>query len=170
MLPMASEVANCFASATEHGPVAGLLKEICDLLILTTARTTQRIYLPMFHFFILWNLRETYNVGKPVKERMPWNTMGLMAITLYNRSILQYGMTYKIKTSGTIHHAMEVVFHATFGSYLDDLGLLGQITNRAQWSLRKEMNPFFKKRGEGKVVKFTPVIFKYAAKLAQSLQ
>lgn len=44
----------------------------------------------------------------------------------------------------------EVVFHAVFGTYLDNLNILEKITTRGKWHGRKELNAVFLKRA-GKI-------------------
>lgn len=64
----------------------------------------------------------------------------------------------------------EVIFHAIFGTYLDDLGICSQVTDRAaRWSQRKSMDCVFMKRSDTTVRTITPIKLKYGAKMAQSL-
>lgn len=50
MLPMAREITDCLKEAKTPGAVAGILKELGDILLLTTARSTQKIYFPLLQF------------------------------------------------------------------------------------------------------------------------
>lgn len=63
----------------------------------------------------------------------------------------------------------EVVFHAMFGTYLDNLNILEQITNKPKWHNRKELNNVFIKRASQNVVTFKPIVFKMVSKMAQAL-
>lgn len=64
------------------------------------------------------------------------------------------GMKISMKTDADTSKASEVVFHAMFGTYLDDLGILPEITNKnSRWSQRKDLNSVFLKRA-GKEYKF----------------
>lgn len=67
--------------------------------------------------------------------------------------------------------ASEVVFHATFGTFAEDLSLLGQITSKKRWSNRKELGPSFLKMGTSeKRAQFSPIKMNYWAKLSQASQ
>lgn len=59
MLPMASEISQCLRGAKAPGAVAGVLKELGDILLLTTARSTQKVYLPLLLMWKLWEANTT---------------------------------------------------------------------------------------------------------------
>lgn len=55
MLPMSQEIVTVLKDARSPGSVAGILKELGDILLLTTARSTQKIYFPLFMITHLWH-------------------------------------------------------------------------------------------------------------------
>lgn len=50
MLPMATEIINALKEANHPGNVWGAMKELGDILLLTNARATQKIYFPLLLF------------------------------------------------------------------------------------------------------------------------
>lgn len=74
-----------------------------------------------------------------------------------------------IKSGGTTLQTAEVIFHAIFGTYLEDIGVLGEITTRGGWSKRKALNPVFNDRSKQHAIVVTPIVHKYVSKMAQSL-
>lgn len=61
-------------------------------------------------------------------------------------AILKHNIKYKIRTGVEAIHTAEIVFHAMYGTYLEDMGILAQITNNGQWDNRKAMSAVFVKR------------------------
>lgn len=74
-----------------------------------------------------------------------------------------------MKTCATGDLTAQAVFHAMYGTYLEDLGALGQITNVGTWVQRKDLNAVFMKRNEKPQVIFSPNKFSIYSKMAQSL-
>lgn len=52
MLPMAAEIIAALKEANHPGNVSGVRKELGDILLLTTARSTQKIYFPLLLFVV----------------------------------------------------------------------------------------------------------------------
>ncbi|KAL4721101.1 hypothetical protein ACJJTC_018667 [Scirpophaga incertulas] len=159
MLPMAQEITYCLMEARSPGAVAGILKESGDILLLPTATSTQKNYFPLLFIKVLWE-------GKG--PEFNWSFSGSPMLKLYN-SAIDSGFTFKVKTGADVLRTAEVVFHAMFGTYLEDLAILSQITTQAKWHLLKELNSVFFKRGSQKAKVFSPIKFRYISKMAQSL-
>lgn len=88
---------------------------------------------------------------------------------LYTERVIA-GMRVTIKTAADPLRTSEVIFHSMFGTYLDDLSVLSQITSHTgKWHQRKDLNTVFHKRSSQPTAMFAPIIFKYVSKMAQSL-
>lgn len=160
MLPMASEVINCLKEAKTPGSVAGILKELGDILIMTTARSTQKVYFPLLLLFLMWETK---------KNPYAWSFTGAPIIKLYT-DIVNSGMKFVIRTKGDPIKTSQVIFHAMFGTYLDDLEICEQITmNTGKWFQRREVNSVFLKRSEASPITVNPIKFRYVTKMAQAL-
>lgn len=160
MLPMAQEIVSVLKDARSPGSVSGILKELGDILLLTTARSTQKIYFPLFMVMLLW-------VKKPAGFK--WSFSGAPMMKLYT-ALVSKGMRIKMKTGAEPLRTSEVVFHSMFGTYLDDLSVLSQITtHQGKWHQRKDLNTVFHKRATQNAVVITPITFRYVSKMAQSL-
>lgn len=71
----------------------------------------------------------------------------------------------------TRDEAQQVLFHTIFGTYKEDLSVLGQITGLGNWNTREEFGDKFQKMSTGgKSVKFTPIPLLYYSKLASANQ
>lgn len=57
MLPMAQEIVACLRDARSSGQVSGILKELGDILLMTTAHSTQKIYFPLLLLVKMWMIK-----------------------------------------------------------------------------------------------------------------
>lgn len=73
---------------------------------------------------------------------------------------------FTMRTGTTGDLKAQAVFHAMYGTYLEDLGALGQITNVGTWVQRKDLNAVFMKRSETPKVVFSPIQFSMYSKMA----
>lgn len=137
MLPMATEIITSLKEANNPGNVSGVLKELGDILLLTTARSTQKIYFPLLFFIILW---------KNKLAGTQWSFSGA-PIKYYTSFVNLKNVHFKIKSGADGFKTSEIVFHAMFGTYLDNLDVLEKITSKSKWHNRKEVNSVFQKRG-----------------------
>jgi hypothetical protein len=103
-----------------------------------------------------------------ITDKSCWSFSGAGMIKAYCKMV-DMGMRFKIKTGGDVLRTSEVVFHSMFGTYLDNLDVLPQITNHAKWHQRRELNPVYIKRGSQESKIIVPIKFKYVSKMAQSL-
>lgn len=114
------------------------MKELGDILLLTTARATQKIYFPLLLFTTLWR-----NKGST-----QWSFSGSSMIKFYTDFCLRSDLKMKMRSGSDPFKTSEVVFHAMFGTYLDNLNVLEKITTKPKWHNRKEVNAVFLKQGE----------------------
>lgn len=159
MLPMCQEVVNCLKEARTPGQVAGILKELGDILLMTTARSTQKLYLPLMLLRYMWQM-------KP--NGFKWSFSGTAMIQFYS-VLAQQNISFRIRSGADALKTSEVVFHAMFGTYLEDLSVLSQITSAPKWHQRKDLNSVFHKRASQPAITFKGIYFKYVSKMAQSL-
>lgn len=159
MLPMSSEIATCLKDARSPSAVQGVLCELGDILIMTTARSTQKIYFPLLLAKFLWSKR----------EGIQWNFTGAPMLSFVTDSILKHNIKYKIRTGGESIHTAEVIFHAMHGTYLEDMGVHSQITNNGQWDNRKALSMVFVKRSTKPKQIISPIFLTRVSKMAQSL-
>lgn len=159
MLPMSSEIITALKEASHPGAVSGVLKELGDILVLTTARSTQKIYFPLFVFIQMWRN----------KGAVKWSFSGAAVIKFYTDISIRLGFQFKMRSGADSLKTSEVVFHAMFGTYLDNLNVLERITTKAKWHSRKELNNVFIKRASQAAVTFTPITFRMVSKMAQAL-
>lgn len=160
MLPMHGEIATALKDADSPGRVMGLMKELADLLILTTARSTQKIYFPISLAKYLW-------AGKP--DNFQWNFANSNMLQFYSDAMALNRIKFEMRSGGSESETAEVVFHAMFGTYMEDLGVLGTITNWGAWKQRKTLSAVFTKRSAAPKVTFSPRIFTMTSKMAQAL-
>lgn len=159
MLPMSTEIVNNLKEARSPGQVSGRLKELGDILLLTTSRSTQKIYFPLLLAYNMWK-------RKPIG--LKWSFSGSDMLKFYN-FLIQQRMRFTIKSGADPLKTGEVIFHAMFGTYLEDLHILSQITTNPKWHQRRDLNSVFHQRASKAVVTVAPIKFKYISKIAQSL-
>lgn len=106
MLPMASEIISSFKEANHPGNVSGVMKELGDILLLTTARATQKIYLPVLLFAVFW------------KERgdLQWSFSGAPMLKFYTDFCKTKGLKLKMRSGADALKTSEVVFYSMFGT------------------------------------------------------
>lgn len=159
MLPMASEIISALKEANHPGNVSGVMKELGDILLLTTARSTQKVYFPLLLFLLMWDN----------KDKVQWSFSGAPVLKYYTDFIKKTGLKFVMRSGADPIKTSEVVFRAVFGTYLDNLDILGKITDRPKWHKRREVNSVFLKRSEQQQMFFTPITFKYVSKMARAL-
>uniref|UniRef100_A0A6M2DEG6 Uncharacterized protein n=1 Tax=Xenopsylla cheopis TaxID=163159 RepID=A0A6M2DEG6_XENCH len=160
MLPMKEEVIIALKHAGSPGASAGLLKELGDLLILFTARATRKVYYPIAVWRYLWKVRED------TKKTFS----GMVTQYIFTHLCETKKLRLEIKTKGSTDHMAQILFHAMYGTYLDDLGILQQITSAESWAKRSEMTETFVKRSTGDSKLINPIYLRKFAKMAQALQ
>lgn len=117
-LPMSNEIIMALKEATHPGSVSGVLKELGDILTLTTARSTQKIYFPLLLFTLMWK----------EKGNTQWSFSGSAVIKYYTDYCALNKVSYIMKSGADGLKTSEAVFHAMFGTYLENLSSLEQIT------------------------------------------
>ena len=162
MLPMKEEIVNAFRNASSPGSMAGLIKELGDVLLISTARSTQKLYFPLCTWVYMWR-----NKGEHIKS---WSVSGGPMQALYRVLVVRDKLQYRIRSGDGSDNINQVIFHAIHGTHLDDISILSQITSAGAWKKRGEMSKTFAKRANAPKVTFTPITMIYFSKMAQALQ
>lgn len=111
MLPLASEIIAACMEANHPGNVSGVMKELGDTLLLTTARSTQKIYFPLLMFLVFWQ-----NEGN-----LQCSLSGAPMLKFYTDFITRTELKLKMRSGADPLKTSEVVFHAMFGTNLQKL-------------------------------------------------
>nr|QMP82326.1 nucleocapsid protein [Phasmatodean orthomyxo-related virus OKIAV172] len=154
---------------TEIRPLITLL---ADVALIVTTRQANRMFPPPAAFsYIL--LKESHRVGGSVYNTSNlienFNFTGAGAFAFYK--VFQ-SIEWEISLNqSTDTIAKQIVYHAMFGTFKEDLSILEKITNLANWSTREQMGRAFQKATtEGTRIRFRPVQQVYYAKMAQANQ
>jgi hypothetical protein len=86
MVPMSAEIITALKEANHPGNVSGVLKELGDIL-LTTARSTQKVYLPLLFFASLWQNR----------GNVQWNFSGAPMLRFYTDFVQNRKVIFKMR-------------------------------------------------------------------------
>ena len=138
MLPMREELINAFRNASSPGAMAGLLKELGDVPLIATSRSTQKLYFPLCTWVFMW------------RDKGPtffhWSASGGQMQALYRHLVVNEKIQYRIRSGDGSDHINQVIFHAIHGTHLDDISILPQISKSGSWKKRGEMSRTFTKR------------------------
>lgn len=104
MLPMNSEIATCLKEAEAPGRVQGLLKKKGDVLIMTTGRSVQKLYLPLIYVYFLWTT-------KPVG--LKWNFGGANMIAFINQATKAFRLKFRMKSGRIATHIVQPMENGT---------------------------------------------------------
>lgn len=160
-LPFKEDIISSLKNSREFNGNCAMIRELLDLVLITTARTTQKLTLPLLF------AKHIFEVMKSKKHLDCWSFCGAKMIAYTNMVASQ--ITFAMKGKGTANEASQIFHHATYGTYLDDLSVLSQITNKAVWLTRKDFKEFFNKREDQPYIVFKAISYNYFSKLAQSL-
>lgn len=140
--------------------VKGLFSALADITLITTARNTHRatfppsVFLTYFttsasaaHYTAVadghWTNNAKFAGILPTKFDVSGKGMHVVWRSIRNR-------TFLVPRTCTAEISQQAVFHATFGTFCEDLGLLSSITNVPVWATRSEMGDFMKNYGQTK--------------------
>lgn len=161
MLPMAGAIRDVLSASNRDGHQS-LLQALGDVLLLTGARTTHRLSLPLILFYQL-----VVSMEKEKKSQY-WSFSGPRMQYLLQKYLA--AITFKIRTNASQAHMKQVVFHAMYGTAFDDLGVLATITNQPTWAIRSEIGDTLQRKGTTETVQFKPILLKYVSKMSRALQ
>lgn len=158
MLPMYKELAQCFANAEAPSTVSGVMKELGDLLLLTTARNTGKVYFPimMIRYIVKKSLLTNFNFA------------GTKALITYNN--VTEKMQFNVRTGGTASQTAQAIFHAMFGTYMGEISSLRTITTEKDWQIRKTLDNVFIGRSTKAQRLINPIRFIKISKMSQALK
>lgn len=148
-----------FFSTTQIDQTGQVLALLCDCLNIIGSREHQKMYPPLFAWM------EFYRTSTD-DVRFLFDFSGKGAYYLYN-TIRTYNYQKNAQAASVVA-TTEAIFHGIWGTYGQDLGVLGRITNHQGWLQRHEMERAYKKTGaEAIAIRGLPS-FLYNAKLIQS--
>nr|QPL15348.1 nucleoprotein [Hymenopteran orthomyxo-related virus OKIAV175] len=156
----------------EPSEIRNLITLMADLALIATTRQANRMFPPPAAFAYIFGTKD-FKIGNDV-----YNVTSLYEV--FNFSGQGAFLFYKIFMSlkwrmrlmdGTDTIAKQICYHAMFGTFKEDFGILSQITNVANWLTREEMGSVFKSTNtKGIKMDFIPVQQLYYSKLAQANQ
>lgn len=155
---------------TEHQNSAGELKTIASILaeiiLVTTSRQVTSMNFPLAMLSHVYLEIENSKKGDGDKFLERFNCSGAGGYLLYKEATKQ---SWTIEGSYTKEQAAHVVFHSIFGTFKEDLSILGQIANVGSWFTREELSDCFKKKSN-QAISFKLRDLKYYAKLSAANQ
>lgn len=126
------------------------MKNLADVLLVTSHRSARRIYFPIF---VLVNID-----AESVKDL---NFTGTKGVTVYQTMA---GTEIEMRCNDQ-ELASQAIFHAVFGTNVEDLGILSAITDKKVWRQRKDFSEFFKRRSEQNARKVKLPTFLFVSKM-----
>lgn len=95
---------------------------------LTHRKHTQKNYFPLTLFMRMWSERGNVQVSFSRAAMLKF----------YTKFCRDKKVTFLMRSGSDSLKSAEVIFHAKFGTYLDNLNILEQITDKPKWHNRKE--------------------------------
>lgn len=164
-LPMTDAIIECCVR-NNRSSIGGVLSSLGDLLLLTTDRTHCKMTPPLTTFLNAYYPRGVSDANDQARLKRAvddFDFSGKGAVMFYRDNIQEKKFTW-LSDSQVGALSSQVMFHSCFGTHMEDLGVLGQITNVQDWAQRKQLSEVFtKKRGQS--VEFTAVKLELASKL-----
>nr|QPZ88433.1 putative nucleocapsid protein [Soybean thrips quaranja-like virus 1] len=154
-----------------------LLKAVCDVLILAGDRSSKKAFLPPLAFktAIFNACRKIPIEGEEGKFRVVippilylFDSSGMGLARAY-REVSKVDIAFEEMMSADT--MAEVLFHATFGTFADDFGVLTFMTGHSGWSTRSDIDKGFLKDTNDAPLKITKMLpLERFAKLSQTTQ
>lgn len=161
----------CGKKASE---VSEIFNIIADILLMTTSREAKRASFPAFMLIKLLDDNEVKHYEEnntrftAVTDIAWFNFSGNGAFQLYNR-ICSSKWSYNIKETKK-QYLNQIIFHAIWGTYCNDFGILAWMTNQKDWATRNTLDDAFKQLGNQPPQEFTPVKINKYSKLTSANQ
>lgn len=152
-LPMADSLAICLGEAKSAEECSTLLSRLGDLLLILGSRSSNKFYFPLLFFSKATVKFKTYEL----------DFSGKKGFAFWNNYSKQF--TWTKMSKGTPEQVSQTIFHGIFGTCVEDLGILAQITDNRNWLNRKQLDNAFI-ADKGAVVTFTPIQYLFYSKMA----
>lgn len=141
-LPSAKDIVKAIAACTTRPELTTIISTLNRVLTLTYDRSHNKMHFPI----------ATFMLKGPGYQWERFDFSGAGGYLFYNQLS---GYNIDIRSESTNHdHIAQAIFHAIFGSYLEDLSILAKITNQPQWATRNELNAVYVGKKETGVVSF----------------
>lgn len=161
MLGMADSIIQVLKNKPKEG-VQDMLRALMDVLLLTTARTTHRMYLPIIVFYRFVVYLDT------TKQNNLFGFSDAPALGSLQKFLKGFG--FQMRSQASADHLSQVVFHAMYGTVFDCLKLLGQITTKPLWVNREAIGDKLQRKGVNTIVQFTPIRLVVVSKMSRAMQ
>lgn len=171
-LPCIDEFTRLSRTTKEASALGPILRLYADLSMIVTTRHSQRGAMPLIMLRDAYKLSmesdmEDLESGKKFLRK--FNCSGDGLFLCYKMCCNNSKKTYSYECDLTQEKTSQIVFHAIFGTYKEDLGVLGQLTDTAHWYTREEMGAGFKKT-QRKLIPVKLPKLRYYSKLCSANQ
>lgn len=172
------------ASGKNASDVRGLFQALANVILITTSRNVHRAFFSICmvtDYLMTSDEIEYYRATKEGKysakpyAKKPEDTTRKTEFNFSDVGMFKCwnAMNGDLYMPNTMRQddAAQVFFHATFGTYKEDLSILRQVTTMPRWKTRRELGEFMKDFGTKKeVIAFSPPKFLYYSKLSSANQ
>lgn len=159
-VPCIDELIEMTKNTKQASEISAITTLLAEILLVTTARQATRMFFPITIFADVWNSEKD-----KAKFCNYFSSTGAGGWYVYKRAceINDYYVAGSIESE----KASQIVFHSIFGTYKEDLSILGQVTKVANWFTREELGTCFRQQGTSdKVTKISLPEMTYYAKMS----
>ena len=135
-----------------------LIRSMADLALLVGTRSATHVFPPPAGICkIILADSPIKAQGSPLVKGPILSNFDFSGVGAFSFYRAFQSQSWKYWGSVTDDIAKQVVYHSTFGTFKEDFGILGKITNCLTWKTRKEMAGCFKASPNDTKVTFDPV-------------
>lgn len=156
-IPCIDDIIELTKNTKQASEISTLTTLVAEILLVTTARQATRMFFPITLFSAAYEI-------SPDKESFCKFFSSTGAGGWYTYKALRVTLQFTISGEIEEEKASQIVFHGIFGTFKEDLYILGKITNVSNWFTREELGTCFRNQGESKSltkIKF-PVVHYYS--------
>lgn len=140
-----------FLGNAQHRNCVEIVAQFCNIAMIAGGREQRRISPPPYHLFLAMGKYKTVKRdGQDVTEFVfdpdfaeAIDFSGMGAYRAYKK-IVDLPRSRVTVNIGNAHITQQLLFHATFGTYVEDFGVLSFVTRQTGWNSRRDMDPHFK--------------------------
>lgn len=141
-IPCIDDIIETTRNANKASDVHNMIRFLADISLIATTRQAQRMTMPLVVFKTVYDNLPDDASKKIMLEN--FNVSGKGAFRTYQ---LAHDIQWELNGNLDDYQAAQATFHAIFGTYKEDLGVLEVITNHARWYTREEFGGKFRKMG-----------------------
>lgn len=130
-VPCIDDIIETTRNVNKSGDVHNMISLLADISLIATTRQAQRMTMPIVMFKKVYDMME--DQGSKDIMLANFNVSGREAFHTY-----QLALKYDWEINGNLDdiQAAQASFHAIFGTFKEDLGILETITNLSKWLTR----------------------------------